>query len=291
MITLAVEIALALALASPGAHSSLGGGPILVQRGTRVLIEIDAIQGRALPRPDQNARTAGIVLLPAEPSPTGGARVWVVAQDQGEYALRGFLVDEGGRPLEPAQDPIIRVVSKLPATGASSLELFTEGAPSPLAARSWYRPAALVVLAGWALVPLVVLAARAFRRPAHSPAPPPPAPTPTPAQRLASLLEQADERELSPGDLARLELLCVQALRLRHPAVVAPAGDEPAAALTLLRAHPEAGTLVHALEAWLHSRPGADRNHLASLALRELRRQGIAHQAPADPAHRTGGTP
>jgi hypothetical protein len=98
-------------------------------------------------------------------------------------------------------------------------------------------------------VPLF-LAHRRRRELAAVPVPPPPS---TLAERLRPLVESASRGQLGADEQAHLERMLIGHWRERLALDALDASE----AMSRLRAHPEAGALLRALEDWLHRPPGS----------------------------------
>lgn len=175
-------------------------------------------------------------------------RIEFIGAVAGTYDLRDSIEYVDGTPVTDLAPILVRVESQLPVTHGS--DLFAVPEP-PFRLESHYRTMLWVVGALWLVIPIIVLIRRRLLRP-----PPvevvPPAPQPTLADVLRPLVERAQREGLSMREQASLELLLLHYWRDRLGIADAPA----ATAIATLRAHPEAGTLIRAVERWLHA-PGA----------------------------------
>jgi hypothetical protein len=175
-------------------------------------------------------------------------RIEFIGAVAGTYDLRDSIEYVDGTPVTDLAPILVRVESQLPVTHGS--DLFAVPEP-PFRLESHYRTMLWVVGALWLVIPIIVLIRRRLLRP-----PPvevvPPAPQPTLADVLRPLVERAQREGLSMREQASLELLLLHYWRDRLGIAGAPA----ATAIATLRAHPEAGTLIRAVERWLHA-PGA----------------------------------
>ena len=175
-------------------------------------------------------------------------RIEFIGAVAGTYDLRDSIEYVDGTPVTDLAPILVRVESQLPVTHGS--DLFAVPEP-PFRLESHYRTMLWVVGALWLVIPIIVLIRRRLLRPAPVEVVPP-APQPTLADVLRPLVERAQREGLSMREQASLELLLLHYWRDRLGIADAPA----ATAIATLRAHPEAGTLIRAVERWLHA-PGA----------------------------------
>lgn len=167
-----------------------------------------------------------------------------IAQYAGEFDLRDCLRRPDGTPLTNAEPLPVSIGKLLPDDHQGALFEIGGGRLPRLGG---YQVVLLVISALWLVVPLVVLARRMAR---PRPVPPPPdAPPRTLADQLRPLVESAMRGEMSVSDRARLEMLLQAYWRER---LGLGAGLDQAGAMSILRAHPEAGELLAMLDHWLH---------------------------------------
>ncbi len=202
-------------------------------------------------KPEQPLSAPVLVRVSEASAATGRAfRVEFIGAVAGEYDLREYLEFVDGTPATSLAPIRVRVESQLPATHGS--DLFAVPEP-PFRLESHYRTILIVVGAIWLLIPIAVLIRRRLRRPPVVVVEPP-APPPTLADVLRPLVERAHAQGLSLREQASLELLLLHYWRDRLGL-----GDAPVAtAIASIRRHPEAGTLMRAVERWLHARGAGD---------------------------------
>ena len=167
--------------------------------------------------------------------------------EPGAYPLADHLVRSDGEPAAELGETLLQVGSLLPGNHDGRL------ADAPPPRRPWlggYR-AGLVALGVLWLAGLIALI-RMNRPPPAPPAAPAP-PPPSLADLLRPLAEAAAAGTLDADGRARLERLMIGYWTDR----LALAGRPAAEILPRLRAHPEGGVLLRAVEAWLHSPRGA----------------------------------
>lgn len=172
------------------------------------------------------------------------------------YDLAEFLLRADGTPAAELSNLSIRVGSILPANHDGNL---ADGLHSPFPWLGGYRAALIAAAVLW--MAGLVYFARAMRR-KKVPPPLPPAPPPSLAERMRPLVEAAAAGRLSADGQAQLERLLLGYWREK----LGLAADLPMpAALAKLKAHAEAGAMVRALEAWLHSPRGATEKEISEL--------------------------
>jgi hypothetical protein len=172
-----------------------------------------------------------------------------VGLEPGTYDLRDHLVRADGSAVSNLPPLLVEVTGLLPAGHDG---LLAAGPPSPLARLGGYRVLLVAGGVAWALLLIPLL----WRRRVKAVAAPPVTGPPSLAERLRPLLADAAAGRLDTDGRARLERLLLA--HWREKLALDPA-DLPAA-LRRLRAHPEAGVILHTLEAWLHRRPAEGRD-------------------------------
>ncbi len=169
------------------------------------------------------------------------------AQVAGELDLADFLRDPAGLTVAALPPVRVRIGSLLPADHQGGLDDLPSG-PAPVL--GGYLRLLLLIAIAWSALPLWWLGRwwlRRRRQPRTSGAP-----VADPAQRLADLVMAAQRGALDAGGLAELERRLIAHWRDR----LELGALSPIAALAQLRADPEAGELLRAVEGWLHARPG-----------------------------------
>jgi hypothetical protein len=165
----------------------------------------------------------------------------------GNYDLRDYLVRSDGSPTDNLPKVPVRVTHLLPETHSGDL------VPQEMRSIPFlggYRILVNIVGASWLLLLIPIYLSGRRKK---APPPPPPPPLPTLADHLRPLVEQAAAGALSADGQSRLERLLLWHWRKR----LNLADGDPGEALIRLRAHPEAGLLLSALENWLHRPPGS----------------------------------
>lgn len=176
---------------------------------------------------------------------------------EGEYDLRDLIRLRDGSPV-PDLDPIVvRVVSNLPES--LTTDLF-DAADIDVNVSGGYRRTALLVVAAWLAIPVIVIARR-LMRPKRVVEVVVEAPAPTLADQLRPLVVAAAAGELSVAEQGRLELLLYHYWRER----LSLQGMDMAEAIGRMRRDDEAGELLACVEGWLH-RPEPDAHDPARLA-------------------------
>ena len=163
----------------------------------------------------------------------------------GQYDLREWLEHVDGSAIESKSPMPIEIISTLPNDPRS--DLFDVEGFQPAFSGGYRWALALAVLA-WLAVPITVIARRLLTRPKEIEAAPV-APPISLADQLKPLIEAASRGELSTSDKARFELLLVHYWR---ETAGLPELDM-ARSIQRLRAHPQAGPIIAAVEEWLHS--------------------------------------
>ncbi len=165
----------------------------------------------------------------------------------GGYDLRKYLLRSDGSPTTDLPEIPVTVGGLLPEDHQGQL---VPPSTKPLSALAWYKPAMIVLGVLW-LVLLVPLILVGRRRKAVQVVPV--ARPPSMADRLRPLVEQAARGELSDDGKGQQERMLLGYWRHRlalHDLTMAEA-------VARLKAHPQAGALLRALEDWLHRPPGS----------------------------------
>jgi hypothetical protein len=165
----------------------------------------------------------------------------------GSYDLRKYLLRSDGSPTGDLPEVPVTVAGLLPEDHQGQL---VPPSTKPLSALAWYKAAMIALGVLWLLllVPLILIgrkrkAVRVI----------PVARPPSMADRLRPLVEQAARGELSTDGKGQLERMLLGFWRHRlalHDLTMADA-------VARLKAHPQAGALLRALEDWLHRPPGS----------------------------------
>lgn len=233
---------------APAPAASAAGEPRATsERGlVAEVIVTDAPKGLRA-KPDQPV-SAPILVRVSEIERSGGLahRVEFIGSVAGDYDLRTYLELGDGSPAQGIAPIPVRVVSQLPQNHGS--DLFSVPGP-PFRLESHYRTILIALAAAWVAIPIIVFVRRRLRRvppPVIVPEPPPP----TIADLLRPLVEAAMSSGLSIKEQGRLELLLLHYWRDR----LGLDGASPSQAIAAMRAHPEAGSLLRAVEVWLHAR-------------------------------------
>lgn len=190
-------------------------------------------------------------IRPVEDTDDGKAKVMYdvryLADMPGEYNLKDYLQDAFGDPVPGLPDMKVTVGELLPETHQGDLEqLEALGIPD----LGGYRTALYVIGVLW-LIPIIYLLFKKFYKP--RPAPPAPVvPPPTLAEQLRPIVVKAQSGDLPPEELARLERLLLacwkERLNINEPSML----EE----IQMLKANPDAGAILRAVETWLHAPPG-----------------------------------
>jgi hypothetical protein len=198
-------------------------------------------------KPDQPVSAPILVRVSEVERPGGIAhRVEFIGSVAGDYDLRSYLELGDGSPANGIAPIPVRVVSQLPQNHGS--DLYSVPGP-PFRLESHYRTIFIALAAAWIAVPIIVFVRRRMRRvppPVFVPEPP----APTIADLLRPLIEAAMSSGLSIKEQGRLELLLLHYWRDR----LGLENASPSQAIAAMRAHPEAGSLLRAVEVWLHAR-------------------------------------
>lgn len=252
MIALAARALGAVAIAASA--SAWQGGPPTTPRGITGSVEI-VHAGEPLQAKVDQERSAPMLVRVTDLTPDAQAgaahryRVDYIGVVTGNFDLRELIRHRDGTPADDLPSITVRIVSELPARHGT--DLFSEPDP-PTLTPSHYRLAVVALAAAWLGIPIFVLVRKWIRARPLPPAPPP-TPAPSLADQLRPLVEAAMKGEMSVSQQAALELLLLAYWSERRSLD----RDSPARALAVLRADPEAGALLNAVESWLHSRSGA----------------------------------
>ena len=179
-----------------------------------------------------------------------------VGLEPGNYDLKEFVVRKNGSPIAAADLPSmpVKIRSVLPPGQVLPHPLERGEAPR----LGGYKTLGIVAGVVWVAGLVAILFYRRQRGPgaiARSTKPT------TLADRLRPLVERAIAGTLPAAECASLELSLVTLWRRR----LGLEDRDPAEALTILRAHAEAGPLLTGLETWLHRPPQQERADLLAL--------------------------
>jgi len=168
--------------------------------------------------------------------------------EPGSYRLADYLIHPDGTPATEIGDTKIQVDSILPADYQGELNRFD---PQPFPWFGGYRMtlAGLAVLWLCGLPALIWLGRKKKAEAIEETAPP----IPSYAERMRPLVEAAAEGKLTAAGQAELERLMTGYWREK----IATPDQRMAETIVALKRHPEAGSLLHALERWLHHPGGA----------------------------------
>jgi hypothetical protein len=243
-----------LTIDAPRTMQAADNGPA---HGSNPAIPTVGMEGRleaTLPGTLLEAKTADekslVIVRIAETRPHG-ALTWYdlryVALVPGRYDLRSCLVRKDGSTTGDLPNQEVEVSGLLPASHQG--ELVQQ--PRSLARFfGGYRETLIGTGILWLLALFALILAG--RKKAAGPVQPSTPSPPTLAQRLSPLIMKAAAGELSNDGKARLERLLLSYWRQRLQLAELSPGDS----MEALREHPEAGTLLRALEDWLHRPPG-----------------------------------
>jgi len=239
------SIAPSLAQTAPVVISSNTAPPTVGMEGQLEVILPEA--GLTSRVPD---RRAPLLLRVAYTRPHGTLTFYdlrYIGRVPGQYDLREFLVTTNRTPATNLPALSVSIAGVLPTPHNGWLEEQALHAPSLLGG---YRAAVAVVVALWVAAFFVIL--RVGRKQKAVVTALPATPTPTFAERIRPLVERAAAGTISADEKASLERMLITHWQRRLGLRDASAGE----LITRLRAHDEAGTLLRALEDWLHRPPG-----------------------------------
>ena len=176
--------------------------------------------------------------------------------EPGSYKLADYLVHLDGTPATDLEETPIEIKSILPPDFQGKLNPFS---PQPFPKIGGYR----TILGGLAVLWLCGLPALIWlgRKKVELAVAEEIIPTPSYAERMQPLVEAAAAGNLTATGQATLERLLTGFWREK----IARPEQRMGEALTALKAHPEAGSLLRALERWLHQPSGASRMEIEKL--------------------------
>jgi len=165
----------------------------------------------------------------------------------GAHDLRKYLFTAEGQPATNLPPLSVTVVGVLPSPHNGWLEEQAHTAPTLF---SSYR--AMLIGAGVIWVIAFFVIRRLGRTPKSGPAPAPAARPASFAEKIRPLVERAAAGQLTTEEKATLERMLITHWQQRLKLSETNAGE----LIVQLRQHPEAGSLLRALEDWLHRPPG-----------------------------------
>lgn len=245
-------LGLAAAPAAPAAPLSSGG----VSLERKVEITLDRPDYQPKPMDDRTP----LILRLGQVKPAGDGRFTYefhyLGFEPGTHRLADYLTHPDGSPAVEIGDVPIQVETVLPADHQGELNRFE---PRPFPWIGGYRMIlgglGVLWVAGFAGLAWLgrkkpVVAAEALEPPA-----------PSYAERMRPLVEAAAAGELSPAGQAELERLMTGYWREQ----IARPDQRMNEAMAAMKNHPEAGSLLRALERWLHQPGGATRSQIDTL--------------------------
>jgi hypothetical protein len=170
-------------------------------------------------------------------------RIWFTGLEPGQYDLGQFLVRKDRTPVAGLPPIPVQIDSVLAAGHMQPNALAGKPAPS----LGGYQTTLWIAGAVWVAGLFAILFVGRRRKAAAAAVALPP----TLAERLRPIVEEALAGTLPPARRAELERLLLGFWRRRLDLEGRPAAE----AVALLRAHAEAGQLLHQLELWLHAPP------------------------------------
>ena len=221
-----------------------------------IQITLDRADYQSKPMDD---RTPLILRLDrVKPAPNGRFtyQFHYISFEPGSYKLADYLIHLDGTPATDLGETPIEIKSILPPDFQGQLNPFS---PQPFPALGGYR----VVLGGLGVLWLCGLPALIWlgRKKVELAVAEEIIPTPSYAERMQPLVEAAAAGNLTATGQATLERLLTGFWREK----IARPEQRMGEALTALKAHPEAGSLLRALERWLHQPSGASRTEIEKL--------------------------
>ncbi len=221
-----------------------------------IQITLDRADYQSRPMDD---RTPLILRLDqVKPAPNGRFtyQFHYISFEPGSYKLADYLIHLDGTPASDLGETPIEIKSILPPDFQGQLNPFS---PQPFPALGGYR----MVLGGLGGLWLCGLPALIWlgRKKVELAVAEEIIPTPSYAERMQPLVEAAAAGNLTATGQATLERLLTGFWREK----IARPEQRMGEALTALKAHPEAGSLLRALERWLHQPNGASRTEIEKL--------------------------
>ena len=244
-----------VAITALGATAQAAPAPISVGRETICDITLPRSDIEALPVDEYADMVVRITTVGLD-GPPYNYRVGCMPMVTGAHNIANYLITPDGLSATNllADQPF--VVATLRADDpAGLLRDFQIERRKPF---SSYRLLLAIAAAIWVLGLLLITLAGRRRR---TPPPPPPTPPPSLAELLRPLVLSAAEGTLDREGKAQLERLLIRFWR----GTLDLSSDAMPAAVATLRAHPEAGKLLQALERWLHDPRPVDASEINQL--------------------------
>jgi hypothetical protein len=221
-------------------------------------VEITLDRGDYQPKPMSDRTPLILRLEQIKPAAKGRFtyQFHYISFEPGLYKLADYLIHADGTPATDLGETPIEIKSILPPDFLGQLNPFS---PQPFPALGGYR----LVLGGLAVLWLCGLPALIWlgRKKQVLVAPEVIIPVPSYADQLQPFVEAAAAGNLTATGQAMLERLLTGYWREK----IALPEQRMGEALTALKAHPEAGLLLRALERWLHQPGGATRVEIEKL--------------------------
>lgn len=221
-----------------------------------VVITLD--RGDYLPRP-MDDRTPLILRLDGVKPAENGRFTYsfhYISFEPGSYRLADYLMHPDGSPATDLGETPIEIKSILPPSFQGELNPFSA---KPFPKLGGYR----MVLGGLAVLWLCGLPALIWlgRKKKAALVEEPVVPAPSYAERIRPFVEAAASGTLTASGQAELERLLTGYWREK----VAGPEQRMSESLAALKRHPEAGSLLKALERWLHQPGGASKSEIEGL--------------------------
>lgn len=221
-------------------------------------VEITLDRGDYLPKSMSDRTPLILRLEQIKPAANGRFtyRFHYISFEPGSYRLADYLIHLDGTPATDLGETPIEIRSILPTDFQGELNAFS---PLPFPALGGYR----MLLGGLAVMWLCGLPALIWlgRKKTALAVVEEIIPAPSYAERIRPFVEAAAMGNLTATDQATLERLLTGYWREK----IAQPEQRMGEALTALKAHPEAGSLLLALERWLHRPCGASRAEIEKL--------------------------
>ena len=250
--------AVAWVMIAPASMASPVGDSARKGIGLESDVEITLDRGDYQPKP-MDDRTPLILRLDRINSAANGRFTYVfhyICFEPGSYKLADYLIQSDGTPATDLGETPIQVKSILPPNFQGQLNRLST---KPFPALGGYR----MMLGGLAVLWLCGLPALIWlgRKKKVAAVEEVIAPAPTYAERMRPFVEAAAAGELTASGQAQLERLMTGYWREK----IARPGQRMSEVLAQLKGHPEAGSLLRALERWLHKPGGASRSEIEGL--------------------------